>query len=182
MPTSFTFTAFSIYMPQSEILGKNVVLFIQVAGVWTPYVCALEATINHNTDYIETSVSGSGLFASYLPTKNSFTVSISGIVSINNPGNVTLADLRALQFSQTVFLMRFTREDSEGFGYMEQGSVFITSSSDTGSFDGMNTFSVDMQGTGAIVQTSSLPDRLLRENGTDYVKTESNEFILLENN
>lgn len=165
----------------NEVLGKNVVLFFQISGVWTPYVCALEATINFNTDFIETSVSGTGLWATHLPTKNSFTVSINGIVAINSPGNVTLADLRALQFAQTVFLLRFTRENKEGFGYMEEGTAFITSSSDTGSFDGMNTFSVDMQGTGAITATSTLPDRLLRENGVDYVKTESGDFILLEN-
>lgn len=168
-------------MPQSEVLGKNVVLFIQVASVWTPYVCALEATINFSTDFIETSVSGTGLWSTHRPTKNSFTVSISGIVSILSPGSLTLKDLRALQFAQTVFLMRFTREDVEGNGYMEQGSAFITSSSDTGSFDGMNTFSIDMQGTGAITPINTLPDRLLMESGVDYVKTESYEFILLEN-
>ena len=161
--------------------GDNIILYISVEGTWTPYVCGRVVTVNYTTDSIETSVSGSGLWATFLPTKNSFTISLEGIVDINESAVLTLADLRALQFSQTIFMVKIVRTDDLGASYTEQGSAFITSSSDTGSFDGVNTFSVEMIGTGEVTQQSLIPPpgRILREDGTTFIQRETGTSILI---
>lgn len=160
------------------VTGNNVVLFIDVAGEWTPYACARSATITINTETIETSVSGSGLWATFLPTKNSFSISMDGVVSIVETGSLVLSDLHAKQFAQTILLLRFERTDEAGNIYANECSGYITSSSDTGNFDDMDTFSIEIQGTGAIIQDAHY-DRILAETG-DYVLAETGDFILTE--
>ena len=138
-----------------NVQGKNVIVKIKVAGVYTPYLCARSASISISTDFIETSVSGTGLNATFLPTKNSFTCSMEGVVSLNDPAGVTLADLRGLQLAQSLLEVSYERTDDGGAIYNEEFTAYISSSSDTGSFDDMNTFSIELRGTGAITQHES---------------------------
>lgn len=138
-----------------NVQGNNVILLIDVSGTLTPLACARSATISINTDFIETSVSGSGVYASFLPTKNSWTISMEGVVSLAESGKLSIADLRALQLAQTLISVKYKRTDDAGNTYSETGQAFISSSSDSGSFDGMDTFSLDMRGTGAITQVST---------------------------
>lgn len=141
----------------SLVLGKNFIGFINDSGTWKPYICATSITLNVTTDSIETSASGNGIWASFLPTKNSFTGSINGNVSLNVAGNLTLSDLQAKQFNQVIFLMQFQRTDGNGNVYTTYGFFFITSSTDTGSYDGVNTFSITLQGTGPLTQSFDNP-------------------------
>lgn len=133
-----------------KVLGKNVVIFIYDGGVWKLYACAKSATLNVHTDYIETSVAGQGYFATYLPTKNSFTGTLEGVTSLQETGMLSLPDLRAKQLNHTTLLMRYQRTDQAGNLYTDEGSFFITNSSDVGSFDDMNLFSIELQGTGIL--------------------------------
>lgn len=160
------------------VKGENVVLLIKVSGVYTPYVCAKDASINITTETIETSVSGSGLWATFLPTKNSFTISIGGGISLNETGSLTLADLQALQFAQTVVEVSFDETDLAGNVYRKQCNAYITNSSDSGSFDGMGIFSIEMIGTGAITRVLHY-DGILQETG-DYILQETGDYILTE--
>jgi hypothetical protein len=135
-----------------KVKGENVVCYIFDSGVWKLYVCATTAELNVNTDFIETSVSGSGLWATFSPTKNSFTLTLSGVVSLNETGSLALPDLRQKQISQQTLLMRFQRTDEGGAIYTDELSFFITNSTDSGSFDGVNIFNISGQGTGPITQ------------------------------
>lgn len=164
-----------------NVQGQNVILLIDDSGTWKPLACARTATINFTTDFIETSVSGSGLFASFLPTKNSFTISMDGVVSIAESGKLSIADLRALQFSQTLLSIKFQRTDDGGNTYTEECSGFISSSTDTGSYDGIDTFSLEIKGTGAVTQVSTTyhAGRMLDETG-DFTLAETGDFILTE--
>ena len=139
-----------------KVKGENVVVYIFDGGVWKPYVCATSAELNVSTEFIETSVKGSGLWASYSPTKNSFTVTLQGVVSLNETGSLSLPDLRQKQVAQETLLMRFQRTDESGDTYTgvysDELNFFITNSTDSGAFDGMNIFSITGQGTGAITQ------------------------------
>lgn len=138
-----------------KVKGSNVVIYI-FDGLWKPYVCATSAELNVNTEFIETSVPGAGLWATYAPTKNSFTISLSGVVNLNETGSLTLPDLRQKQVAQETLLMRFQRTDESGNVYTgvyaDELNFFITNSTDAGAFDGMNIFNVTGQGTGAITQ------------------------------
>ncbi len=141
----------------SIVKGSDFIGFIFDSGEWKPYVCATSISLNVTTDIIETSVTGTGLWAAYKPTKNSFTGSISGLVDLNESGSLDYSDLQTLQFNQTIFQMQFQRTDQDGNVYTTYGSFFITGSSDTGSFDGVNTFSITLQGTGVLMQSFNNP-------------------------
>lgn len=133
-----------------KVLGKNVVVFIQVGSDWVLYACATSATLNVVTDMIETSVSGNGRFKSFLPTANSFTGTLEGVTSFETDGKLSLQDLRERQLSQELLMMKYQRSDLAGNLYTDQASFYITSSSDVGSFNDMNNFTVEMQGTGIL--------------------------------
>lgn len=160
----------------SQVLGKDFIGLIKVGDDWIPYVCSTAISINATTEAIETSGPGNGLWATYAPTKNSFSAQAAGVVSLNEV-DLTIVDLRALQFAQTVFLMRYQRTAADGSTYTEEGYCFITNSSDSGNYDGANTFSIQFQGTGPLTQ---LTYRILAETG-DFLITEDSKFIITEN-
>lgn len=134
----------------SIVKGSDFIGLINVSGIWTPQICSRSISLTINTEQIETSVSGNGLWATYAPTKNSFTGTIDGIVSLAEDDVLTLEDLQEMQMAQTIFQMQFKRTDLSGNVYVQLGYFFITSSQDTGSFDGIDTFSISLQGTGEL--------------------------------
>lgn len=145
------------------VQGKNVMVFIQEGSDWLPYLCARSATLNLSTEFIETSVSGSGTFATFLPTKNSFTGSLDGVVSMATPDVFELMSLRQKQIAQELLLMRYQRTDDAGNIYFDEASFYISGSSDSGSYDGMNLFSIELQGSGPLTQTfTPVADTTLR--------------------
>lgn len=136
-----------------KVAGKNVVILIKVGLEYKLYACATSATLNVTTEVIETSVSGSGKFATFAPTKNSFTGTLEGVTTLEEDSMLSLKDLRGKQLNQDVLTVLFQRSAGTST-YTDKGDFIITGSSDTGSFDDMNTFSIEMQGTGPLIQTS----------------------------
>jgi hypothetical protein len=133
------------------VTGENVVGYI-FDSTWKPIVCSRSLSLSLSTAYLKTSVSGSGADETIEPTENSATANIDGLVSLQEPGTLSLADLQALQESHTPLLFRFQRTSLAGNVYTSQAMFFIVSSQDTGSFDGMNTFTIEMRRTGSIIQ------------------------------
>lgn len=169
----------------SLVQGKNVVVYIFDDMVLKPYLCATDCSLNVVTESIETSVSGNGLFASYLPTKNSFTGSIGGLVSLNEDGFLTIADLRGKQIVQEIFVMQFERTAEDGTIYTSQASFFITNSQDGANFNGVNSFNITLQGTGAITEDVQPPlppvtTGYIQKQFLGFILTETGDFILTE--
>lgn len=140
----------------SKVAGKNVIIYIKSGSDWVLYACAMSATLNVVTDLIETSVSGTGRFATFIPTKNSFTGILEGVTSLEQSPKLSLPDLRQRQLAQEHLLMRYQRTDADGNLYTEEASFYIASSSDSGSFDAMNLFTIELQGTGILSLTPSV--------------------------
>lgn len=137
----------------NAITGKNVVIFIQDGADWKPYACAISCTLNIATEVIETSEKGAGLFATFKPTKNSFSGSISGITHISVANMFDLQELRNKQMTHQILNLRFDREADDLKIYRSSGNFYITNSSDDGTLENMNTFTIDMQGTGPLTET-----------------------------
>ena len=137
-----------------KVTGKNVIVEIKEGEDWVFYACATSVTLNVVTEVIETSVSGVGNFATYLPTKNSFTGVLEGVTSLEDGNKLSLPDLRQKQINHELLRTRFKRDDEGGNLYTDEASFYITSSSDVGSFDDMNLFTVEMQGTGILTLTT----------------------------
>lgn len=140
-----------------SLVGKEFQAFINDSGTWKPYICATSISVSATTESIETSVSGNGLWASFLPTKNSWTATASGNVSLNDPPNLTLGDLQAKQFDQVIFQIQFQASDTDGNIYTMYGNCFITGSSASGSYNGIATFDITLQGTGPLSQSYDNP-------------------------
>lgn len=132
--------------------GENVVLFIYDGGIWKGYACARNITFSAATDLIETSSSGTGKYATFLPTKNSFGATIDGIVSFSVLDHLTYPDLVQRELSHTLLLLRFQHTDDSTEVYTAECNMYITNSSDTAGYSDMNFFTIELKGTGVITQ------------------------------
>lgn len=136
------------------VLGNDFILYRQIDDDWIPYACSRSLTLSINVEYIETSGPGNGLFATYAPTKNSWSASADGVVSLVDAGLLTLPALQASQLAQEVFQVQFTRTDQAGNVFVNLGYVFITGSQESGGYDGVDMFSITIQGTGHLLPLS----------------------------
>ena len=136
----------------AKVQGKDVAVYIYVGGQWLLYGCALSCSLDVQTDFVETTFLDSGKYRDFVPTVNSFTGEISGLVNLEEPDLLSLPDLRQKQLNHEKLYMTFQREDMDGNIYSDQCYFFISSSKDDASFDGLNSFSISLRGTGAITQ------------------------------
>lgn len=134
----------------SLVRGENVLVYIYSGGFWKLVVCGRSCTLNTNAESIETSITGTGVWRTYEYTANSWTGNIDGVVQLLMVNTVALPDIRALQYSQTKILFRYQRTDDNGNVYLEEGTALIKSVSDTGDYNNMNTFSVELLGSGPL--------------------------------
>lgn len=137
--------------------GENWVVSIYDGGQWKPYCCARSGSIYIDTDLLETTVTGSGNWRTYEPSVHGFTASLDGVCSLSVADQLSIADLQALQIAKTKLYCRFTQTSVAGDVYIKQCYLYITNSTDTGSFDGIATFQLSLRGTGAIVQIFTPP-------------------------
>lgn len=157
-------------MSIERVKGKNVIVFIY-DGSWKLYACGRSCTLNLQTEFIETSISGSGRFSTFTPTKHGFTGTLTGVVMINKAGMLGLADLRQMQIAQTKLLMRFQRTSDNAEVYMNEASFFISSSSDEGSYDNIATYTIELRGTGTTTQVFTPTLSLLTSKDMRYEYT-----------
>jgi hypothetical protein len=134
------------------IKGDNVLVYIYDNAQWKLFACARSCELSVDTEMIETSISGTGNFSTFKPTKNSYTGKIDGLVTIDESGALSLADLRQLQIAHQLLSIRYQRTDIDSNIYTDECTFYITNTSDSANFDDLNVFSVDLQGTGGITQ------------------------------
>lgn len=130
------------------VSGKDVIVYVYDGGSWKIYACAKSCTFSVTTEFIETSVAGQGANATFIPTKNYFSGTLDGVVSLEVGSTLNYSDLQTKQISHELLLMRFIRTSRGGQVYTSEASFYIASSSDTGSFDAANVFSIELKGTG----------------------------------
>lgn len=136
----------------SVVHGKDAIFMIYHAGMWKVCACAREISLNVTTGFIETSISGTNTYSTFLPTKSSFTGSASGVVSLNNLNMLALPDLRSIQLANIKMLGRYQRTAQDGTVYTDEIYFYISNTTDTGNFNDVSTFSLEFQGTGVITQ------------------------------
>lgn len=141
----------------SKVLGENFILRHFDGGIWKTLACARSADFNVDTETIETTVTGSGNWKTCEPTVHSFSGQSEGIIALNESGQLTLPELRAIQFAKTKLLTRFTTTAIDGTIYIEECYLYITNSVSTGADGGIATFSISYKGTGSITQVFTPP-------------------------
>lgn len=135
----------------SVVVGQNVMGYFY-DDFWKPAVCGRSISITTETEIIETSITDSGVFRTYEPTANTWTATIDGVCYLQITNSATLPDIRSWQLAQRKMLFRYQRTDTENNVYLDEGIAIITSVTDTGDMDGVNTFSVTLKGTGPLTQ------------------------------
>jgi hypothetical protein len=161
----------------SEIVkGENVTVFkyVQSINAWVPYACARSCSFSVETDTIETSITGSGKYRTFIPRSNASTGSLEGLTQLEKVNNFSIADLIAMQIAHEILLMRWEDISDNGDVFTKELEMFITNTTQTASFDNVATFSVSLQGTGPITLVYT-PTPLIQ--GIMYRK----EFILPAN-
>lgn len=124
-------------------------------SAWTPFVCSTSGTLEISTEEIDTTVSGSGTWKTMLPTRHGWTLSGEGFVSLNEENKIDFRMLQGYQINRTKLHLRIERTDDVGNVYANEGYGYILNSNDTGAVNGVDTFSLTINGTGELIQTGS---------------------------
>ena len=140
-----------------KILGKDCLIEFYLNGIWKIGGCARGITLNVNTSLIETTTTGSGSFATFIPEKHTYTGNFDGLTVFNLPSGVSLQDLRSNQLGKQLMRTRFFRTGIIGSVYYDELQFYIIGTSDTSDFGAMNTFNASLQGTGQLVQHYTNP-------------------------
>ena len=138
----------------SLVTGKNVIIaeFNSVLNAYVVYGCAKSCSLNLGTEFIETTVKGTGRFKTFVPAGLSFTGTLEGLTSLGNTNLLSLADLRQRQIAGTALQIRIARTSESGSIYNDEGTFFIESTEDSSSFDSVSSFTVSIKGTGILTQ------------------------------
>jgi predicted secreted protein len=161
-----------------NVLGKDVSVRIYQGG-WKFYACASSCSLTVSTSTVETSTTGSGTWATFAAQKNSWSGTLEGVVNLDQ--DLTLYHLRQLQIALTPINIQYERTDANGNSYTDTGTGIIVSSSDTGQMDSIATFSIEIQGTGALIQeldTFPEGDELLINEDDALLINDTDQFIL----
>lgn len=132
------------------IRGQNVVLLSYSGGFWKPIVCGRSCTLTTNKEIIETSITGSGVYRTYIAAGSTWTVNFDGIVYLLMDNTLALPDLRTLQEAGDPILIRFQRTDQAGNVYTDEGYGILIEIPDTGEMNNVNVFGITLQGTGPL--------------------------------
>ena len=135
-----------------KVQGENVALLVYDGGAWKPIACARTVSLTTASDFIDTSVSGSGSWRTVFPTKLSFQGSIEGLTAFDITNTLALSDLRALQFSRSRLRVMFERTDNASNVYSDEFYCYLQSITDNNPFDNVCNFDITFTGDGAITQ------------------------------
>ena len=131
--------------------GKNVSLLIHNNGSYKLYACGTSCAISLSTSTIETSVTGSGNWASFMPQKHSWSGTLDGVINLDAGNYLTLYDLMVLQIAKTLLVVQFQYIAEDGDELDLNGSCYIINSSSSGEVSNVASFSIEIQGSGALV-------------------------------
>ena len=154
-----------------KVAGKDVLALIFYNGQWRNYACGLSISMDVTTDFIETSTRGNGKSKTFIPTMDEWAGTLEGVMTLEQPGLLSLPDFRDIQDAQMALLLRSQHTDDVGNIYTEEGTAYIRRTTDTGSVEGAATFTIELRGTGARTRiytttaTSSLPVMRLEYTG-----------------
>ena len=133
----------------AKVAGKDVLGLIFYNGQWRNYACGLSLSMDVVTDFVETSTRGNGKSKTFIPASDEWTGTLDGAMALQEAGLLSLPDFRDIQDAQIPILFRSQHTDETGNVYTEEGTAYISRTTDTGSTDGIATFSIELRGTGA---------------------------------
>jgi len=136
-----------------KVVGTDAVLLMKYGATYYPIGCAKSINFELTTEFIETSITGSGTFRTYIPSAKTFSGTLEGVTflaSADYPdvvGKFSMGNLYDLVGS--LLQVRFYEEDSTNEHFLQKDCyIYIESISEASSFDNITTFSLTFKGTG----------------------------------
>ena len=135
------------------VRGENVLLSIPAiggggVGGYEPIGCARSITINVENELIETSITGSGKYRTYVPGAKTYTGTLEGLVLLTQNSSDLSGLSQLYYFMDQVVAFHFHYEMTDGnLTFFREGGFFIESITETSSFDNMATFTVNFRGS-----------------------------------
>lgn len=136
----------------SIIKGSNVILYFKRNNIWEPLACGRNITLTTNAETGETSTKGSGKWRTYRGIKLTWGISCDGLCSLDM--NMSVGQLREVQFNLTAILISFTATDDNGLIESYQGYVIVTTIDTPASHNGLYEYSMTGQGSGELAITN----------------------------
>jgi predicted secreted protein len=135
------------------VIGKDVLLYFLVNGIYQQAACATECSLNVYTNYVEittrTNNAGQGTWRKLKPTDNYWDASVSGIQLLDTP--LKFSDIRQMQVSLTPIYIQYAKVSQSGTRYENWfGRGVITSTEETSAVDDFATFDIKIEGDGVL--------------------------------
>ena len=143
-----------IFTTMAKVKGIDVVL--KYSDDMFPFICARSIQFDISRDMIETSVTGSGYYRTYVAGSMQWGGTLEGLTFISN-GTIDgdIENMYYLLQNNFLFQIRWYEEDESGTYYLQkQGECYINSISEISSFDNMVTFNASFTGSGPITITT----------------------------
>lgn len=135
----------------SKILGKNVLVYFllpESPPQFQPAGCSRNCVLTTNTVIAPVSTVGSGIWSEFKGLSMNWTISIDGLATFDE--NLGLVELRAKQFSLQTVYVTFQEYINSSRQINYSGYAVIQSVASTGSYTDVETYSIQLQGTGQL--------------------------------
>lgn len=137
-----------------KVRGEDVILSIYDAGLdeYVTFACARGITFDISREMIETTISGSGVFKTFIPGPGECSGTIDGLVFIQKDLSATydLGRMYDIIINGTYIQLKYYETDIENLYFLEKILYcYIESINETSSFDNISTFSATFKGVGA---------------------------------
>lgn len=141
-----------------KVVGTDAVLLMKYGATYYPIGCAKSINFELVTEFLETSVTGSGTFRTYIPSAKTFSGTLEGVTFLSGPdypnvtGKFSMGNLYDLVGA--LLQVRFYEEDTASENFLQKDCyIYIETISEASSFDNITTFSLTFKGTGTPVIT-----------------------------
>ena len=141
-----------------KVVGTDAILYMKYGTTYYPIGCARSINFELTTEFIETSVTGSGTFRTYIPSAKTFSGTLEGVTFLAGPDGPNIAGKFSMgnlyDVVGALLQVRFYEEDTSDEHFLQKDCyIYIESISEASSFDNITTFSLTFKGTGAPVIT-----------------------------
>lgn len=139
------------------VKGKNIVVSMNLSGIYYPMFCAKTAELVLDQDEIEVTSVNSGFDREYEPGMSSQTLNCTGIHILDNTGSRISANYLRTNIRRVVQAVRVTQTDDDGNVYVDNFSAIIKRVSISRDTAGYAQSAVDLRITGTVSSTTVIP-------------------------
>lgn len=133
------------------VKGSDVLIQIDNGTEPVPIGCARSITFDIQRDFIDTSITGQGIWQTSVPAAGSFSATIEGLVFLaaDDDDKIQMNFFYQSLINGVLVTCTFIDDDMSGNQLEKFFTGYIESITEIGSFDNMVTFSATIKGQGA---------------------------------